>query len=500
MAGRVISQGQGPDGDQSVLGHQVGSAVRWSVVNSIFTRLSQVAVGILLARLIAPAEFGVFAAALVILNIVLSVSEMGVSIALVREQGDLRQIAPTVTSLSLLSGASLALLCIIGAPWFADALNAPDAAGLIRVMSLALVVGGASAVPTALLQRSFRQDLKLVADIISFIVGTSGAVGRAVLGFGAWSLAWSRVAMNVTAAAVMFGYCKERYRPGFDRAQAKSLLAFGLPLAGSSLLVFGVLNVDYIVIGGVLGPVALGLYLLAFNLSSWPVGAFALPVRSVALPAFSRLQDDPEGFLRGLLRAIRALALFTIPACVLLGAFAHPLVRFVYGPRWSGAAAALALLAMLGGMRVLLELAYDCLASAGRPRAILWIHVLWLVALVPSLVVGAELDGIRGVAVGHVLVVVLLVGPGYLFALQSVGLRVGALAHSVARPLLGGTIMTVVAVGAQRLVSGDFTKLAVGCVLSIGAYALVVYPLRHDVLGLLRRSARAGEDAPCAST
>lgn len=482
------------------LGPQVGSAVRWSVMNSAFTRVSQVAVGILLARLIAPEQFGVYAAALVVLNIVLSVSEMGVSVALVRMPGDISRVAPTVTTLSLLSGSVLAIACGAGAPWFADALNAPEATGLIRVMALALVVGGASAVPAAILQREFRQDLKLAADVSSFLLGTLVAVVLALLGFGAWSLAWSRVVTNVAAAAVMFASTKERYRPGFDKEQAKALLSFGLPLAGSSLLVFAVLNVDYIVVGSVLGPVALGLYLLAFNLSSWPVGAISLPVRSVALPAFARLQTDPEGFCRGFLRAVRVLALFSVPPCVLLASLGGPLVRFVYGSRWGPAAAALSLLAVLGGLRVLLELAYDALASAGRSRAILLIHVLWLVSLAPVLVAGARADGIRGVALGHVATVLVLIAPSYLLALRALGIRSWAVVAAMGRPLAGGLVMVLAAFVAKRSMTTDVAQLAVGTALAAGAYLVVVFPLRQEALTLLRRRPSPDEELPCPST
>lgn len=468
---------------------KIGSAVRWSAFNSLLQRVSQVAVSIVLARLIAPEQFGVFAVALVVLNIVLNISELGVSVALVRATGPIKHMAPTVTTISLASGAVLALLCFTGAPWFASALGAPEATGVIQLMSVALLIAGASAVPSALLQRGFRQDHKFIADTSGFAVGTAVAILLAVLGFGPWSLAWSRVATNATTAVIMFALTKERYRPGFDRTQARAVLAFGLPLAGSSLLIFGVMNVDYIVIGSMLGTLSLGLYTLAFNLSSWPVGAFSAPIRSVSLAAFSQLRDDPVRFQRSFSRALGLLALFTVPACVLLGALGEPLIRFVYGERWAAAAAPLALLVLVGALRVALELAYDYLASAGHSKAILTIHLLWLAALIPTLAVAAHLDGIRAVAAGHVVVVVLVVVPAYLVAFRPLGVRAAALASSLTRPVLGGLVMIAVAVTVQRLVDGDATQLLLGGLLSIAAYAAVMYPMRHEALRLLRRQA-----------
>jgi PST family polysaccharide transporter len=470
------------------LERKVTSAIRWSAVNSLVQRLSQVGVGILLARLIAPDQFGVFAVALVVLNIVMSVSEMGVSVALVRTEKPVSELAPTVTTLSIASGGVLAGLCVLGAPWFASAMDTPQATGVIQLMSLSLVIAGASAVPGALLQREFRQDHKFVADTSAFVVGTAIVVVLALLGFGAWSLAWSRIATNLVAAVVMFAYTPRRYRPGFDVVQARGLLAFGLPLAGSSLLVFGVMNVDYIIVGSVLGTVPLGFYLLAFNLANWPVGAFSQPVRSVSLAAFSQVRDDPELFARTFARALRLLALVTVPACVLLAALADPLVRTVYGERWAPAAQALALLVLLGALRVALELGYDYLASAGRSRAILVIHLLWLGVLVPLLALGAHFGGIRGVAAAQSVVVLLVVVPAYLVTFRPYGLRARVLGAAVARPVLGGVVMVAVALAVQWVIQDALWRLLVGGALASLAYAAVVFPLRHEVLGLLRRS------------
>ncbi len=466
---------------------KVTRAIRWSAINSLLQRVSQVGVGVLLARLIAPEQFGVFAVALVVLNIVLSVSEMGVSVALVRTDEPVGRIAPTVTTLSILSGCLLCGICMLGAPWFAQAMDTPQATGVIQLMSVALVIAGASAVPGALLQREFRQDHKFAADTSAFVVGTTVVIVLALMGFGAWSLAWSRIATNLTAAIVMFAFTKERYRPGFDPKRAKEALSFGLPLAGASLLVFGVLNVDSIIVGSVLGTLPLGYYLLATNLANWPVGAFSQPVRSVSLAAFSKVRDDPDLFQRTFARALGLLALFTVPACVLLASLADPLVRTVYGERWAPTAAALAALVLLGAMRVALELGYDYLASAGRSRAILVIHIIWLTALVPLLALGAHLDGIRGVALAQSIVVLVFIMPAYLIAFRPYGVKARVLGAAVARPILGGAAMVVVALTVQWFVPNSLWRLIIGGLLSLMAYTAVVFPLRHEALGLLRR-------------
>lgn len=479
----TVEQAEDIEGLEEIepLGTRVSSALRWSFANSAFTRLASVGVSVFLARLIAPEQFGVFAAALVVINIVLSISELGVSVALVRHEGGIAEMAPTVATLSIASSAALAGFCLVGAPYFAVALGAPEATGVIRLMSLAIFVAGFSAVPGAILQREFRQDHKMAADFASFVTSTTVVVVLALAGWGPWALAWSRVVANVTAAICMIWLTKERYWPGFDRKQAREVLAFGLPLAGSSLLIFGVMNVDYIVVGTLLGKVELGLYLIAFNLSSWPVGAFSSTIRSVSTAAFSKLRHDPVRFQDSFGQALGILMALAVPACALLAGLAIPLVRFAYGDRWAGAAAALSLLAALGSVRVALELAYDFLAAAGRPRSILVIHVVWLVTLVPVLVIGAHLDGIRGVSLGHVVVVLFVVTPIYLNALSHVGVKRRGIARALFRPALGGAAIVAVGLATQQVLGSDFWQLAVGGTLSLLAYVAIMWPMRHDL-------------------
>ena len=115
-----------------------------------------------------------------------------------------------------------------------------------------------------------------------------------MLGWGAWSLAWGRLIGNALNGVLHAVFARERYHYGLRRDVVRPLVAQGLPLAGLSVIAVAVLNVDNLVVGRVLGPIELGFYTLAFNLSSWPVSVFAVAVWRVSVPGFARLQTDPE--------------------------------------------------------------------------------------------------------------------------------------------------------------------------------------------------------------
>jgi hypothetical protein len=169
----------------------------------------------------------------------------------------------------------------------------------------------------------------------------------------------------------------------------------------------------------------------------------------------------------------------TLPVCALLSGFATPLIRFMYGARWEPAASALRWLALLGALRVALELAYDFLTAAGRSRATLWLQAGWLAVLVPALAAAAKLGGIHAVALAHVAVAGLLVAPAFLYALTRLGLSVTDLARNCWRPLLAGLFVVATATLAQRLMQGDLRQLAIGGTISTALIAPLLLPMRR---------------------
>ena len=167
---------------------------------------------------------------------------------------------------------------------------------------------------------------------------------------------------------------------------------------------FAVVYVDQFIVGSVIGPVALGFYVLAFNVSQWPVNIFSRPVRDVSPAAFARLQGDPPALRKAFLSSVGLLTAITLPVCLVVSGAAGPIVKVIYGPEWTQAATALAWLGVLAGLRILFELFYDFFVVLGSSRAVFAVQLAWLVALVPALYVGAQTAGIAGAAAAHVTV------------------------------------------------------------------------------------------------
>lgn len=457
--------------DNRALGGLASRALSWSFINTAVSRFGTLAIGIVLARVLGPQAFGTFAVATVALIAVLSFNELGVSLAIVRWPGDPKEIAATVTTISVVSSLALTIAAYVAAPTFATAMGDPAATDVVRLMMLCILVNGLVATPAALLQRQFRQGKRMIVDQVNVWVGAILSVSLALGGMGAMSLAIGRVVGTVLAAVLFIIYSPLPLRFGFDRTKVRQLLKFGLPLAGSSIIVFAVGYADQLTAGAMLGATALGYYVLAFNLASWPVSMFSQPLRSVAPAAFSRLQHDRTAMTRSLRSIIGLLASVSVPICLLLAGAADPIIEFVYGEVWAPAAPVLTWLAILAAFRIFFELAYDYLVVLGRSATIFTVQVVWLVVLIPGLILGAALWGLPGLAAVQVVIAALIVVPFYLWEFHKSGLAVSAVGRRARLPLVVGVLVGLIAAVLSKLIpTGILAGISAGvvCLVAIG--------------------------------
>jgi len=451
----------------------VRRGLAWGIVNSITMRMATLVVGIVLARLLTPEAFGAFAVALVIQTILINFADLGMSADLIRNR-DWHRRVPTVSTISLLAGGILSAAMIASAPVLASSLGSRQASPVIAVMSLSLVIAGAGVAPFAALQRNFQQSRYFVVVVASFLLGSTVTIVLIVgFGWGAMALAVGKLVEQTCSVTLQFLLTRTRPRVGFERSVARSALAFGLPVCGANALSWLVLNVDYMVIGRTAGAVTLGLYVLAFNMASWPANALVQAIRNVALPVFSRLDgaSSARSFVSSLAVVFAAAAL----VAALLAPLARPLVAFAYGTKWLGSAGALGVLALFGAMRVVFDLMATYLIARGGSRPVLLVQLAWVAALVPAMIVGVHAGGIVGAGVAHVVVGSCLVLPAYALALGRYGVARSALVRAAAPPIAAALVAAEAVWASSRITDVAWRSLLIGVVSGVLVYLPLLY-------------------------
>jgi O-antigen/teichoic acid export membrane protein len=477
---------------KSTLAAKASRALGWNFASTALAKLGGLGISIMLARLLGPHVFGAYAVALVALMAMQNFNELGMSLAIVRWETDPRDIIHTVTTVSVLVSILTYVACYSLAPAYAAVMGAPGATNVVRVLALAIIIDGFCNTPTGLLQRRFEQGKATIAVQVGNWTGTGLTVALALLHYGAMGLAIGQVVGALVVAIFLVAFAPESLRFGFDRAKARALLRFGLPLAGVDLLAFAVTSVDQIIVGHLLGPTSLALYVLALNLSIWPFNMFALPVTNVAPAVFSRLQHDQSAMRNTFLSAGRILTAVTLPICLLIGGSATPLVGFLYGARWLPAAQPLMWLALAGGARIILKLAYDYLAVLAQTRLLLVIQLVWLAALIPSLTVATHAGGINGAGLAEAGVTMLIVTPCYMAALRTAGIGPTELGKSLLLPVAAAAGAGLAAEAAAKLAPSDLVALTVSSVFTAALIGLIAYWMRSSFTLLRRLQAQTG--------
>ncbi|MBO0879516.1 MAG: oligosaccharide flippase family protein [Mycobacterium sp.] len=411
-----------------------------------------------------------FTVALTAYTIIANLGELGVASCLVRADLDIDAMAPTMVTVSVATSAIFAGAMAASARHIAAALGSADGTGPVRVMALVLFISGLCAVPSAQLTRDFKQDKLFLANVISVVSSTVALLLLAKSGSGAMAFAWSRVIAQFIMGCVMVASVSKHYRPGFTRSALSVLFRFGLPLAGANFVNYILLNVDYAFVGRLIGAVALGIYMLAFNLASAPGLLLGNVINSVSLPAFSRVKYDPHLLKNAMAGALRAISLVLMPMCGLMIALARPLVLTLYGGKWTASAEVLSILSLYGAISIICVLFANMLTSLGKTKSILAVQLFWIGALVPAMALGVHRNGIAGAAAAHILVIAPLVLPAYIFMLKRAsGIRLTILGKSVLPPLLAASAAAL----AARVTASQFASPLVQLMTGVAAGGLI---------------------------
>lgn len=492
----VVAQARSPQpvesNSQSLLASVRKGAV-WVIASNLSLRLANVLIMAVVAHILSPHDFGVFAVALTAYGIFSSVAELGVSACLLRGDLNIDSLAPTVAAVSLLSNAILAGAMAAFARYIATALGSPAAAGPIRVMSLAMLLAGFFAVPNSQMMREFKQDKIFLANAIAFVPSTALLITLATAGSGAMAFAWSMVVRQFALGAVLIAVAPRYYRPHFERSALAVIRDFGIPLAGANIVNYILLNVDYALVGHLLGAARLGIYMLAFTVASWSYGVLGGVLNTVSMPAFSRVKHDPARLGNAVVTGLRSVTLIAIPICTITIALARPLVLTLYGKTWSAAAAPLVILSAYGMVFVVCLLFANILAGLGHSKLLLILQMIWIGALVPAMALGVHENGIIGAAYAHVVVILPVVLPSYLLALKRVThVRFAALGKAVLPTILASAAAAFAAGGAASQLSSPPAQLLAGLasggvvyLICAGRQAVVVFGRERDVRRVL---------------
>ena len=461
----------------SSIGRSAGRGLRWALGGNLVMKVGSFALSLVMVRLLAPHDFGLYAVALAANAFLIHVNDMGMIAATVQWRGEVEEMAATAMTMAIAFSLGWYALFWVGAPILANAAGSPEAAPLVRILTFTIVLDGITAVSVGVIQRRFQQDRLMKAIGVGFVVSAVVSLTLAFAGAGPYSFVLGSIAQALVVAVLVLRTARIPFRLGMNRAVAHRLLAFGVPLAAALGVESVVLYSDSVIVGHVLGTVVLGFYLLAFNISSWVPGMVGAAVRYVSVPAFSRLAEgESETFSLGVQRALPLLVTFVAPAAVVLVTLSPALIHVLYGAHWVPAADALRFLAFVMVARMFTALVFDIQTGLGNTKVTVGLNLVWLVALLPALWIGANSGGIRGAAIGHAVVAVLVAIPLAGWLLHRAGVRMGPVLRRIVRPVVASVAAGLTITALASPLSSPLAKLVVAGGIGMVVYVLIAVP------------------------
>jgi lipopolysaccharide exporter len=351
------------------LGEAAARGVRWSAISRPAVELLQLGSMIILARLIAPAEFGRFAVATIAIEVASLAVGTGLGNAIVQRRVTDREHLQAASALALVVGAGMTMATLLAARFVIPPIFGEQTGDLTILLAPICMISAIGTVPMGLLRRrmAFRRLSEIEIAGTAFRVSVS--VVLAIAGMAGEALVLGVVAGWLMTTVLAFASAPPPL-PRFSRRPVRELLDFAVPMSLVSLTWVGFSNVDYAVIGARLGSVQTGLYFRAYTIAVEYQSKLGMVMSQVGFPVLVRSADDSQ--MEHLRRQmVRSLTIVLFPLLVLLSISAPTLVPFVFGSEWSAAVGPVQVLALGGAATVVIDAAGTVLMATGRPRSLL---------------------------------------------------------------------------------------------------------------------------------
>jgi PST family polysaccharide transporter len=438
----------------SDIGKKGITAVKWCTAGAGAKYLLHFCSQIVLARLLGPENYGLFAIGMIVLTFGQFFASFGFAWGLVQSQRLRQEDIRFVFTAQLISGALVAAVVYLIAPAVAAYFNEPRVASIVRWLSIACVVHALTSPATNLLKRKMDFRTVSIIEISSYGIGYLGVgIPLACWGAGVWSLvaAWLTQALG----ALVFSLLRSPYsfKPLFWYDGAPAQLNIGFTVFATNISNWLLNNMDRILLGRFANAHAVGLYVVGYNLATTPAMLIA-SAQPAFLAAGARIQSEPERLRRAYLSVIATVWILVAPLFVVLATVAPELVSLLYGTAWESSGMVLSIIALSMPAHLTFGVSTPILWNTGckRYEVVLQLPILLLAAIA---FYSLSSQGIVMVAAVAAAVLVARAAVITVKACRQLNIRVGDLAPSIMR----GSAMIVLA-AAGSLAGAELGRLA----------------------------------------
>ena len=478
------------------------TGVLWTGGGQIFRNVMSLVTSVVLARLLTPDDFGVFALSVLAVEFAQLFATAGFGASIVQRQNVDALALSTLYWINIVVAVLSALLLGIAAVpishWFGQSQLAP----VLVLASLSIVISGAMVVPIALLTVDLRFRDLTIAQTTGSLSGAIGAIGLALSGAGVWALAAQPVIGSTVTMLVVVRRSGWLPRLQYQWASVRSMMRFSGQLLASNF--FGFLNRSAwaAIIGRTLGTQQVGLFNLGQQVVFAPIAQFSMVVMRVLFPTLAKLNDEPAQLRAVWLRAVGTVAFLTFPLLAGLQAALPDFVPVILGAQWYDVIPVLQVLCVVAMVQSVCTLAGSVLLSGGHGNAMVRISIASLAVMIGCLLLGQRwgLMGVTwGFAIGSLFTQLLQLS----MALRRAAISLRSLAGALA-PTVGCTLVPFLLILGMRALAPTMPpglRLALCIVLGFSSYLAASWFCNREPINFMLRALRgASLRSPLPST
>jgi len=377
--------------------------VNWNFVNTIFQTVITFAVGVLLARILEPEDFGLFGLTIILLGFLNLLFTASISRFIVHKENLDKQDIETSLGISIYLSILTYLIVWFISPLVADYFNELLLTELIRVYSISIFFISISSIFKGIMIKKMNFRFIFYSDLIAVVFGYSvfGTV-LALNNFGVFSLIYASLAKELFSLFTLYVFSKTGMSFKVNPSKVKQIFIYSSGVGLSNIFGYTANNADYVVIGKYLNPTAIGLYTRAFTIMTLPLSKISMTIFDVIFSVFSSVKNDLEQIKNIYLKSIKIIAIISFPILATIMIGSEWIIKGIYGEKWSGAITVLQILCVAGFFRVITNSSGAVIKATGKVYKEAWRQLIFAVLLIAGALIGYKY-GIEGVGVAVVI-------------------------------------------------------------------------------------------------
>ena len=336
---------------------------------------------LILARILTPDEFGLFGIAMLFLSLLEIISETGVNIFLIQENGDIDSYIDTAWVISIVRGLLISLVLVLLTPLVSLFFNSPNSTNIMYLISLVPLIRGFINPSIVKFQKNLLFAKEFVFRLIIYFLDASVAIILALITHSASSLVYGLLAGAVFEVIASHIFVRPGPKLKFVKNKIKLIINRGRWVTFAGIFNYLFENIDDAVVGRLLNTTYLGTYQMAYKVSSLPMTEVSDVIQKVTFPIYTKIVGDKERLKKAFIKSFLATTLIVLPIGIILFFFSEEVVLVLLGQKWLSAVSVIKVLSFFGVVRALTESTYPLFHSLKKQKYVSLITLFSIIGL-----------------------------------------------------------------------------------------------------------------------